>query len=259
MDNNWRYELNKQMQEGYHFALIGDGLTAVQLWIDLWKRMVDIMQRLTIDNIDEFDEVFDGEQSIGNWAIDFDLELENASRRNKDFAQMRIDFCTQFISKSKNPDEHNQLEMRRAIAESYYELGKFDEGEKLFKEYTANYPAFGWYWIGWSDQYGLFAQEGYENYEKAIDILKQALEVEELSDRQDVLERLESLYVESGMLKEAEEIRVQIRQFLRGSKEHRLGSHPILAKQTPAVSVKIGRNDPCPCGSGLKHKKCCGK
>ncbi len=24
-------------------------------------------------------------------------------------------------------------------------------------------------------------------------------------------------------------------------------------------SGKVGRNDPCPCGSGLKHKKCCGK
>ncbi|MGP1588185.1 MAG: YchJ family protein [Treponemataceae bacterium] len=24
-------------------------------------------------------------------------------------------------------------------------------------------------------------------------------------------------------------------------------------------SAKIGRNDPCPCGSGLKYKKCCGK
>lgn len=22
-------------------------------------------------------------------------------------------------------------------------------------------------------------------------------------------------------------------------------------------SVKIGRNDPCPCGSGKKYKKCC--
>jgi len=22
---------------------------------------------------------------------------------------------------------------------------------------------------------------------------------------------------------------------------------------------KVGRNDPCPCGSGKKHKKCCGK
>ena len=24
------------------------------------------------------------------------------------------------------------------------------------------------------------------------------------------------------------------------------------------MALKIGRNDPCPCGSGLKHKKCCG-
>ena len=26
----------------------------------------------------------------------------------------------------------------------------------------------------------------------------------------------------------------------------------------PARSTKIGRNDPCPCGSGKKYKKCCG-
>jgi uncharacterized protein len=25
----------------------------------------------------------------------------------------------------------------------------------------------------------------------------------------------------------------------------------------PAVGGKVGRNDPCPCGSGRKHKKCC--
>lgn len=31
--------------------------------------------------------------------------------------------------------------------------------------------------------------------------------------------------------------------------------------QTPIVrkTIKIGRNDPCPCGSGKKYKKCCGK
>jgi hypothetical protein len=23
--------------------------------------------------------------------------------------------------------------------------------------------------------------------------------------------------------------------------------------------IKIGRNDPCPCGSGIKYKKCCEK
>ena len=26
----------------------------------------------------------------------------------------------------------------------------------------------------------------------------------------------------------------------------------------PAKSEKIGRNAPCPCGSGKKYKKCCG-
>ena len=28
---------------------------------------------------------------------------------------------------------------------------------------------------------------------------------------------------------------------------------------TQAVSNKVGRNDPCPCGSGKKYKKCCGR
>lgn len=37
----------------------------------------------------------------------------------------------------------------------------------------------------------------------------------------------------------------------------------VLAEQTaaerpPRRVVKIGRNDPCPCGSGRKYKKCCG-
>ena len=31
------------------------------------------------------------------------------------------------------------------------------------------------------------------------------------------------------------------------------------AKAQPLSSNKVGRNDPCPCGSGGKYKKCCGK
>ncbi|NSW92407.1 MAG: SEC-C domain-containing protein [Firmicutes bacterium] len=27
----------------------------------------------------------------------------------------------------------------------------------------------------------------------------------------------------------------------------------------PIKVEKTGRNDPCPCGSGKKYKKCCGK
>jgi preprotein translocase subunit SecA len=35
------------------------------------------------------------------------------------------------------------------------------------------------------------------------------------------------------------------------------GDQPVKRKQR-TVSKKVGRNDPCPCGSGKKHKKCCG-
>jgi SWIM/SEC-C metal-binding protein len=31
----------------------------------------------------------------------------------------------------------------------------------------------------------------------------------------------------------------------------------LLNPQLPVVSQKINRNDPCPCGSGKKSKKCC--
>jgi hypothetical protein len=40
-------------------------------------------------------------------------------------------------------------------------------------------------------------------------------------------------------------------------------SPPVTAEYVPAKPLirepKIGRNDPCPCGSGKKYKKCCGK
>ncbi|HQQ05745.1 MAG TPA: SEC-C metal-binding domain-containing protein, partial [Candidatus Omnitrophota bacterium] len=36
--------------------------------------------------------------------------------------------------------------------------------------------------------------------------------------------------------------------------------HPRQAPPVPAVSQpRVGRNDPCPCGSGKKYKKCCGQ
>jgi uncharacterized protein len=39
----------------------------------------------------------------------------------------------------------------------------------------------------------------------------------------------------------------------------RIGQHIIGGQSLrPAPGAKVGRNDPCPCGSGKKYKKCCG-
>jgi preprotein translocase subunit SecA len=37
------------------------------------------------------------------------------------------------------------------------------------------------------------------------------------------------------------------------------GGAPAKKKPVQRASAKVGRNDPCPCGSGKKFKKCCGK
>lgn len=36
-------------------------------------------------------------------------------------------------------------------------------------------------------------------------------------------------------------------------------SDGVMVKPKPVTVTKIGRNDPCTCGSGQKYKKCCGK
>ena len=37
---------------------------------------------------------------------------------------------------------------------------------------------------------------------------------------------------------------------------HLMEPNPAAANDEP-IQVDAGRNDPCPCGSGKKHKKCC--
>lgn len=50
------------------------------------------------------------------------------------------------------------------------------------------------------------------------------------------------------------------------AREHRARVAPLVAelhaywkakRQVVGAATKVGRNDPCPCGSGKKHKKCC--
>ena len=37
-----------------------------------------------------------------------------------------------------------------------------------------------------------------------------------------------------------------------------VGGGTSTAQQPVVKGLKVGRNDPCPCGSGKKYKKCCG-
>jgi len=54
----------------------------------------------------------------------------------------------------------------------------------------------------------------------------------------------------------------QVGQFAAGQEQQAAGQAPqgeVQVKQIKLDQPKVGRNDPCPCGSGKKYKKCCGQ
>ncbi|NQV33400.1 MAG: SEC-C domain-containing protein [Phycisphaeraceae bacterium] len=54
----------------------------------------------------------------------------------------------------------------------------------------------------------------------------------------------------------------EVGQFAMAEQQRAAAQAPqgeIQVKQIKLDQPKVGRNDPCPCGSGKKFKKCCGK
>jgi tetratricopeptide (TPR) repeat protein len=47
--------------------------------------------------------------------------------------------------------------------------------------------------------------------------------------------------------------------FATGADRRGSAGHPSGTQQPVRHAGKMGRNDPCPCGSGKKYKKCCGR
>ena len=84
------------------------------------------------------------------------------------------------------------------------------------------------------------------------------------------IQRLLDLFVEYGVELSAVELHTIAKLLVELSNHTRLWSNnghtpSELAGRPPVVgradhkSKKIGRNDPCPCGSGKKYKRCCGR
>ncbi|MCS7164484.1 MAG: preprotein translocase subunit SecA [Thermodesulfovibrio sp.] len=91
---------------------------------------------------------------------------------------------------------------------------------------------------------------GYAQRDPLVEYKKEAFELFEEMSRNIVSEILTRLF--KIQVKEESEIKVA-----RSYKINRSdGDSP---KEPIKKPYKIGRNDPCPCGSGKKYKKCCGK
>ncbi|MFQ5639954.1 MAG: SEC-C metal-binding domain-containing protein [bacterium] len=246
--------IDDKMQEGYRKISENSCTGACEIWLEVWKFILNIMNSKKMKSLNDFDEKFRGTQSIFNWVQDLEMELGNAGAEDEKFIRDRILFCEEFISRFLHEDSLMIENMKRTLAESYSQIGEMERAESLYKKWLKDDPEWGWGWIGWSDCYWL--QNRDDNiFKMAEKILKEGISIASVRDRQDIYDRLESLYSERGREKDAEEIR-QKTNVLSHRIKNGLQKNQNLQK---VKKIKVGRNDPCPCGSGKKFKKCCGK
>ena len=97
---------------------------------------------------------------------------------------------------------------------------------------------------------GLCAKNIAPDLVKAEQKIRSALEQRNLRDRADVIDRAIEIYTALGNNEQAAKLKEELKI---------LTAPPKKTTNTPITVTKIGRNEPCPCGSGKKYKKCCGK
>lgn len=152
-----------------------------------------------------------------------------------------IAFHQEFITYFK--DDKYLCPFYKNLALSYY-YQDTAQGLSYFQDLLKRYP----YDYDLLDAYFtcLFKQNKYK--ELKVEIQKQLpLSIEYNIETENIIRHVVELFKDMN----EEELALQYAQIER--KQNDFG------KKKPTKVIKVGRNDPCPCGSGKKYKKCCGK
>jgi hypothetical protein len=243
--------IDELFEEGYALNLENDCVGGCEKWLQAWDMIKVLFAEGIAKDIFDLNSKYEWRQYPSNYVQDLEMELHNAGLEDKTYHQKRIDFCQELLRWCGTDDELLIRNTRWAIAEAHYEIGDESGGEQLFKEWAQEDPDCGWVYCGWSDCCRLDRSDA--GNDKAEKILLTGYERSGLQDREYVVERLITLYEEMGeseKVKKFKKIYAPLQRI-----EPKAGK---TLKPAPVKSEKIGRNTPCPCGSGKKYKKCCG-
>src|SRR5215469_15883996 len=193
--------LDDKMQAGYELRESG-AVAVCRVWLEAWSDVLRILDKAGMRSIEEFDERFEGSQSLFNWIQDLEDELWNAGLEDRQFLTARIAVCEEGLRRFRTDDDLMTENRRRALAESYYELGETDKAETCYRDWLKADPTWGWGWIGWSDCYR-FTHRERQDFQRCEQILREGLSTAEVRDRSDLAERLADLCEEQGRNEEA--------------------------------------------------------
>lgn len=247
--NNYK-SIDDKIVAGYNLLERGQCIKGCDIFLDAWEDIKSVMVSDNIKDLPTLDMEYDWTGFVMNYVQDLEEQLHNAGVDDQEYIPKRIKYCEELLELCGD-DELIIENCRRAIAESHYALGNKTECNRLFQNWLNDDPAWGWGYIGWADCYQFGTNSIKPDYVKAEEIINQALKEKNLRDRADVVDRAIDIYAALGNTQLVEELDKELKELTALPKKS-------LPSNKPITVIKIGRNDPCPCGSGKKHKKCCG-
>lgn len=231
-------EIVQALGNGYKEFLSGNTKAAAKIWLPVWKSAQDLMIQKGFKSEKEIIGLF-GHDFL-NWFFDLDIALMESNLHDE-----RIEFNRYLLTIADYMDQDNP---RLNIAEGLAALDRYDEAESILSGWLEEDPL----WTGgWTCRANIMLDKG--KGEKAYEIIERGMATIESSDKNIDLRlfygNAEAVYRRLGKADRADYCAGKDREMSSKAKP----------KQMDITSTpKAGRNDPCPCGSGKKYKKCCG-
>ncbi len=187
---------------------------------------------------------------------------------NFDFLSLKNEYLPLFLTQDDliyTSDELNYLTPAKIVstifekAKAVYETREFEFGHELMRE---------------AERVILLqnVDKKWMDHIDAMDQLKKGITLRAYGQRDPALEyKFEGLQMFEEMISRIKEDTAKTMFMVRIERneapkredvadvEHLKSSGDATSEPVIAKSNKVGRNDPCPCGSGQKYKKCCGK
>ena len=248
-------EWDELVQEGYEAQDDQDCEKMISLWWKAWEIFQKIVEKAEYKiSISGLMESQDYQYPIDEWLQDMEIELGNAGEHEK-----LVEFCRSILE-ILDWSFDDTSEFKCAIGEELYAEGNVVQGRKWFEDWLKEEP---------HDQYALstFSRcvQAEEGVEQAYKIIRREVIGIVCTVGNDLL--FERARLLAGYLERTEDLKwieLQLENFYNALDEAELYDDLYddftLPIQQPIVKEKkVYPNDPCPCGSGKKYKKCCGK
>lgn len=255
MDTEWA-SWDDLVQQGYECFENQNAADGLCFWRDAWNIFCSIMeQEKDIHTVYDLMDALDYEYAIDDWLQDYGMELGDAGK-----CEERIRYCQKVLEMFDWYGDDGSL-FKCGIGESLFQEGKVTEAYEYYEEWLAKDS-------GNADAISSFCWVLSENgdVEKAYNLVRGVTwGVPCYVDNLMLFMHARDLAVHVGKEGESKWYQQQLDKLEESIKEWDMDDDSYfdeftLPKQIPLVKEKkIYPNDPCPCGSGRKYKKCCGK